>query len=186
MHRRAGGLCGVVVGLLAVTASLVFAGAARPLPSCNLGQITKFGDPSLSAPSPTYPGSTITSTGGSWSSCGESITGYYKEWLRDGSVVSGPTFVASSPGPFAYLLPPPGGRARAPRPAGPPSREPPPAPPPRPRRPQPRPSRPRPLPPPPPPPPPPPRRRPPHRRCSSTSTRVSSRRSQTTPETSSA
>ena len=76
MHHRAGGFCAAVAGLLAVTASLVFAGAARPLPSCNLGQITKFGDPSLSAPSPVYPGSTITSTGGSWASCNESFTGF--------------------------------------------------------------------------------------------------------------
>lgn len=103
MHHRAGGLCAALAGLLAVTASLVFAGAARPLPSCNLGQITKVGDPSLSAPSPTYPGNTITSSGGSWSSCAESFTGFYAEWLRDGVVVGGPTFVASSPGSFSYV-----------------------------------------------------------------------------------
>jgi len=103
MHHRAGGFCAAVAGLLAVTASLVFAGAARPLPSCNLGQIVKVGDPSLTAPSPSYAGSTITSTGGSWSSCGESFTGFYAEWLRDGVVVSGPTFVASSPGSFSYV-----------------------------------------------------------------------------------
>jgi hypothetical protein len=102
-HRAIGGLCAAAAGLLAATASLVFAGSARSMPLCNLGQITKIGAPSLSAPSPTYPGATIISTGGSWTSCNQAFTGFYEEWLRDGVIVNGPTFVASSPGSFAYV-----------------------------------------------------------------------------------
>ena len=74
------------------------------------GQIVKAADPTLSAPSPTYPGNTITSSGGAWTSCGDAITGFYKEWLRDGAVVNGPTFVASAPGrsPTSSRPPTPG------------------------------------------------------------------------------
>ena len=32
-----------------------------------------------------------------------SISGFYTEWLRDGAVVSGPTWVAGPPGPFSYV-----------------------------------------------------------------------------------
>ncbi len=104
MHRRLA--CAALIGvMLACTAlALAFARSASGLPSCNAGQIVKAADPTLSAPSPTTPGSTITSSGGSWTSCGESFTGFYKEWLRDGAVVSGPTFVASSPVSFAYVV----------------------------------------------------------------------------------
>jgi hypothetical protein len=77
---------------------------ASPIILCNLGTIVKLGDPSLSAPSPAYPGSKITSSAGSWSSCGESFTGFYAEWLRDGNVISGPTWVAGLPGTFGYVV----------------------------------------------------------------------------------
>lgn len=106
MQRRGvGGITGALVGALVLSGALLMAGAGRaaPVPLCNYGQITKLADPSLSAPSPTYPGNTITSSGGSWTTCGEPFTGFYKEWLRDGVVISGPTFVASSPGSFTYV-----------------------------------------------------------------------------------
>ena len=32
-----------------------------------------------------------------------SLTGFYKEWLRDGVVIEGPTWVAGSPGDFTYI-----------------------------------------------------------------------------------
>jgi hypothetical protein len=79
-------------------------GHAILVPDCPVGQITKTADPSLSAPSPTNPGATITSSAGSWSSCGDPLTGSYREWLRDGVVFSGPTWVSGSPGPFSYVV----------------------------------------------------------------------------------
>ena len=102
MHPRLA--CAALVGAVLACTALALAGGASALPLCNAGQIVKVADPALSAPSPTYPGNTITSSGGSWTSCGEAFTGFYREWLRDGAVVSGPTFVASSPGSFTYLV----------------------------------------------------------------------------------
>ena len=78
--------------------------AVAPIVPCNVGAIVKLADPSLSAPSPAYPGSKITSSAGSWSSCGESFTGFYAEWLRDGNVISGPTWAAGLPGAFGYVV----------------------------------------------------------------------------------
>jgi hypothetical protein len=104
MHRRLArtALVGAVfVG--AMLAALTLAGAAAAVPLCTVGQIVKTADPTLSAPSPTYAGNTITSSGGSWTPCGASISGFYKEWLRDGAVFSGPTWVAGAPGPFTYV-----------------------------------------------------------------------------------
>src|SRR5690348_17753610 len=103
-QRAAGGLAAAVLGVVA--AVLVIAGGARssPGPLCPLGAIGKVADPVLSAPSPTYPGSTVTSSGGSWTSCAEPFSGFYAEWLRDGAVISGPTFVQSQPTSFSYVV----------------------------------------------------------------------------------
>ena len=102
MHRRSA--CAALLAAVLACTALALARGASAVPSCNTGQIVKAADPALSAPSPTYPGNAITSSGGSWTSCGEALTGFYKEWLRDGAVVSGPTFVASSPASFTYIV----------------------------------------------------------------------------------
>ena len=102
MHCRLA--CAALLGAVLACTALALARGASALPLCNTGQIVKAADPTLSAPSPANPGSTITSSGGSWTSCGEALTGFYKEWLRDGTVVSGPTFVASSPASFTYVV----------------------------------------------------------------------------------
>src|SRR4051794_27631496 len=104
MQRRlaCAGLVGAVL-LGAAFAALALARTASAVPLCFAGQLTKTADPTLSAPSPTYPGDTITSSAGSWTSCGQSISGFYTEWLRDGFVFSGPTWVAGQPGPFSYV-----------------------------------------------------------------------------------
>ena len=107
MHRRiSGGAYWIVAGVLAVSGVLLLAGrgGATPGPLCNTGQITKLADPSLSAPSPVYAGGTITSTGGTWTSCGESVSSFKYEWLRDGNVIVGPRSVAGAPGAFAYVV----------------------------------------------------------------------------------
>jgi len=70
-------------------------------PNCFVGQITNSVAPNLSAPNPTYPGQTITSSGGTWTSCNEPFTGFYKQWIRNGVVLS-ETFVAGSPISFTY------------------------------------------------------------------------------------
>lgn len=102
MHPRLA--CAALVGAMLACAALALARGASAVPLCNAGQIVKVADPALSAPSPAYVGNTITSSGGSWTSCGQAFTGFYTEWLRDGAVVSGPTFVASSPGSFTYVV----------------------------------------------------------------------------------
>jgi hypothetical protein len=59
----------------------------------------------LSAPSPARLGDTITSTGGAWRTCGGvPFTGFYKEWLRDGAVISGPDWVEGPPADFTYTI----------------------------------------------------------------------------------
>jgi hypothetical protein len=85
----------------------LFAGAQRAAaasPQCRYGEITLNVPPTLSAPNPTYPGDTITSSGGSWTSCGVPFTRFYKEWLRDGVVFSGPDEVAGAPASFTYTV----------------------------------------------------------------------------------
>ena len=101
MHRRLA--CAALVGAALCCAALTLGRTARAVPLCTVGQIVKAADPTLSAPNPTYVGNVITSSGGSWTSCGVSITGFYAEWLRDGAVISGPTWVAGSPASFTYM-----------------------------------------------------------------------------------
>ena len=88
----------------AIAAAPALAGttSAAGSPQCNYGEITLNVPPVLTAPNPTRPGDTITSSGGSWTSCGVPFSGFYKEWLRDGAVFSGPTFVSGSPASFTY------------------------------------------------------------------------------------
>ncbi|HSS82059.1 MAG TPA: hypothetical protein VLK24_12805 [Gaiellaceae bacterium] len=100
MQRRLA--CAALVAVALACSTLALARTASAVPLCTVGQIVKTADPSLSAPSPTYAGNTITSSGGSWASCGVSISGFYSEWLRDGVVVGGPTWIAGPPGPFTY------------------------------------------------------------------------------------
>jgi hypothetical protein len=80
--------------------------AAAASPQCHYGEITLNVAPVLRAPNPTYPGDTITSTGGSWTSCGVPFSRFYKEWLRDGAVFSGPDEVAGAPASFTYVVQP--------------------------------------------------------------------------------
>jgi hypothetical protein len=89
----------------AIAAAPALAGSTRAnaSPQCNYGEITLNVAPVLSAPNPTHPGDTITSSGGSWTSCGVPFSGFYKEWLRDGVVFSGPTFVSGNPTSFTYI-----------------------------------------------------------------------------------
>jgi hypothetical protein len=90
----------------AIAAATVLAGSTRAgsFPLCNYGEITLNVAPVLTAPNPTHPGDTITSSGGSWTSCGVPFTGFYKEWLRDGAVISGPTLVVGAPASFTYTV----------------------------------------------------------------------------------
>jgi len=91
-----------------LAAALLFAGAqggaAAGFPRCHYGEITLNVAPVLSAPDPAHPGDTITSSGGSWTSCGVPFSHFYKEWLRDGVVISGPDDVAGAPGSFTYTV----------------------------------------------------------------------------------
>jgi hypothetical protein len=89
--------------------AVVFAGAQRAAaasPQCHYGEITLNVAPVLRAPNPTRPGDTITSTGGSWTSCGVPFSRFYKEWLRDGVVFSGPDAVQGAPASFTYIVQP--------------------------------------------------------------------------------
>lgn len=80
--------------------------AAATSPQCHYGEITLNVPPILTAPDPTYPGDTITSSGGSWTSCGVPFSRFYKEWLRDGVVISGPDEVQGAPASFTYVVQP--------------------------------------------------------------------------------
>ena len=91
-----------------VVAALVAGGkrAEAASPQCHYGEITLNVPPVLTAPDPTRPGDTITSSGGSWTSCGVPFSHWYKEWLRDGVVIRGPDDVAGAPGSFTYTVQP--------------------------------------------------------------------------------
>lgn len=83
---------------------LMTSGSASGFIQCNAGEITLVTSPSVTESDPN-----INSTGGTWSSCGLSFTGYYKEWLGDGVVISGtevwvPGGFASSPPSFSYTV----------------------------------------------------------------------------------
>lgn len=60
---------------------------------CPVGVPTNTALPQVSGPNPAYVGSALSTTNGGWFSCNESITGYNYEWLRGGTVVSGPSTV---------------------------------------------------------------------------------------------
>ena len=95
----------VAAGIVVVAAFLLAGGRAAAGTDCRYGEITLVSRPSLSAPSPTYPGDTVTSTGGGWSTCGdEAFTGFYEEWLRDGAVIDGPEWVEGAPDSFTYTV----------------------------------------------------------------------------------
>jgi hypothetical protein len=94
----------VWIAIVALASAIsVFGGfsveAARAVPDCNTGVITLIINPRLTTPAPVYSGSTVTSDGGSWQSCGIPFTGSWTRWLRNGVVVSGPTWVPGDP-PF--------------------------------------------------------------------------------------
>jgi len=105
MQRRAYAvLLAATASAMAAAACLAGGAPAATGPQCNYGEITLNVSPVLSAPNPTRPGDTITSTGGSWTSCGVPFSSFYKEWLRDGVVISGPTQVAGAPASFTYTV----------------------------------------------------------------------------------
>jgi hypothetical protein len=80
-------------------------GRAGAATDCWYGAITLSSPPLLSAPDPAHVGDTITSSGGGWATCGgEAINGFNKEWLRDGTVISGPDWVDGWPGSFTYTV----------------------------------------------------------------------------------
>jgi len=80
----------IVLASLAVTA-LSSSGGASAGTNCLLGDISL-----VSAPTVTTASAPIRSTTGNWSSnC--PLVGYYKVWLRDWTVISGPTWVPGSP-----------------------------------------------------------------------------------------
>jgi hypothetical protein len=100
-------LLAVAAVLALAFAALVGGGPARAGTTCRYGEITLSSPPLLSAPDPAHPGDTVTSTGGGWAACGgEPFTGFYKEWLRDGAVVSGPDWVDGAPSSFTYTIQP--------------------------------------------------------------------------------
>lgn len=79
---------------------LLTSGSASATIQCAAGDITLVTAPSVSASAPN-----INSTGGTWTSCGMSLTGYYKEWLRDGVVIPGTqVYVATAPSTFSYAV----------------------------------------------------------------------------------
>jgi len=100
----------IVCGFLIAACSTILGisqAAAGPPPPCAYGQITLVGAPTLSGANPSYAEDVISSTGGSWTSCNEPFTGYYKKWVRsNGTIASGPTWVASSPNGanFSYTI----------------------------------------------------------------------------------
>lgn len=97
----------LVVGVaIAVAASILLSGShALASPGCWYGEIILGARPVLSAPNPARAGDTITSSGGAWSTCGGvPFTGFYKEWLRDGVVISGPDWVEGPPANFTYTI----------------------------------------------------------------------------------
>src|SRR5262245_6606040 len=89
----------LVAVAVALTVGLMRGGNAAAGPACEPGEITLDSPPTLTANPPN-----INSTGGSWEKCGSWWTGYYVEWLRNGVVISGPTWVPDSPGPFSYRV----------------------------------------------------------------------------------
>ena len=103
MHHPAAIWAGVLAAVLLFVGAQ---GAAAASPQCHYGEITLNVAPVLSAPNPTHPGDTITSSGGSWTSCGVPFSHFYKEWLRDGVVFSGPFEVAGAPASFTYTVQP--------------------------------------------------------------------------------
>ena len=103
--RRTSTLLAAAVALVLLAAVLLGPSRATAGTDCWYGQIMLGASPVLSAPNPAHPGDTITSTGGAWSSCGGvPFTGFDKEWLRDGAVVSGPDWVEGSPASFTYTI----------------------------------------------------------------------------------
>jgi hypothetical protein len=105
MQRRAYAvLLAAAAGAMAAAAFLAGGAPAVTSPQCNYGEITLNVRPMLSAPNPTHPGDTITSSGGSWTSCGVPFRSFYKEWLRDGVVFSGPVQVQGAPASFTYTV----------------------------------------------------------------------------------
>jgi hypothetical protein len=98
------GAAAVVLAVAALLAGGQRAAAASP--DCRYGEILLNVPPVLSARDPTYPGDTITSSGGSWTSCGVPFSHFYKQWLRDGVVISGPDDVAGAPASFTYIVQP--------------------------------------------------------------------------------
>jgi hypothetical protein len=104
-RHRAPALFTAAVALALLAAALFVPSHASAGPDCWYGEITLGSSPVLSAPSPAHPGDTITSTGGAWSACGGvPFTGFYKEWLRDGQVITGPNWVDGPPDSFTYTI----------------------------------------------------------------------------------
>jgi len=73
---------------LAVGAARAATGT-QPPPDCVYGVIANTGAPVVSGTA--SPGGTLSTTSGSWSSCGVPIDGYSYQWLRDGSPIGGAT-----------------------------------------------------------------------------------------------
>ena len=74
--------------------------ARAALPMCAIGAITITGAPYLSAPSPTLHRAARSLHGRQVHLLRRAVTGFYREWLRNGAVVSGPTWTTG--GNFAY------------------------------------------------------------------------------------
>jgi hypothetical protein len=96
----------LLVGSLMALCGTAISGTVPRSPDCNAGEILLNGSPVLSLPQhPSYAGNAISSTGGAWSICGGgSFTGYYAEWLRDGTVISGPNWTLGPPGTFSHTI----------------------------------------------------------------------------------
>ena len=107
LHSTCWPLLVAAAALAIVVATLAGGGRAHAGTNCWYGEITLSSRPLLTAPNPAHAGDTITSSGGGWATCGgEPFTGFYKEWLRDGAVVSGPDWVEGAPAGFTYTIQP--------------------------------------------------------------------------------
>jgi hypothetical protein len=89
---RLGGPTLLLFAVIAVTALVPGkALASGPQPMCTIGPPSNTATPTVSPSGTVDNGTQLTTTTGSWSSCGSSVTGYLYQWLRGGQTIPGAT-----------------------------------------------------------------------------------------------